>query len=559
MIYEIVAPSFPFAGEPPNQYWKYLLSVGITAKDLGNCCVRKAEVIGVDSLQTVKVDCGGIEYSDIPVWIHTDQGARASLMKGEDLVDGNYFKNAALMFPMRGGISTSKGTTKTPEVLVLCSIDPETNSVTVMGVIQILQAMFTTFAGGPFQTYRFLIKISFFNGVTGVEHALYDVVNSQFLYMPTYPADGVPVLPFYTAKELATDVEINRLLTLGFIVPGSLLVVSTVKYGLGDVCYHEDDTTSSGWVTTSYNQTYTGHYHEEGEVTSSCYGSAIGNYVTDYTIGHEYYSFSYIQSIPTLHSFDQDVTPELSPTAYPDGQIGRNVSPESSNPIYRVAILNGVRQQLCQYRRTIKKNGVLLFEIINQSSSTADINGEKDGTTVARSHTETYTETSDTGRSFTVSSVNTLAATMETSTGGQVWPDDVSSGEANTQSMLITEYYSVMSTKSTFLLNTDLYLECVNVRKEIRREFIPASEADIEYTDPDFIQSKHLIETDQDCLVTNIDALLAYAEGRVAELFTAAGRDYETNKENYGQYFRNTFSFKLVPYIVPYDTREALL
>lgn len=206
---------------------KYLAKVDFTEAELDRLCVKKAEVIGVSSRQSVKILCEGVEYEDVPVWIHTDCGARHWYLKGLEAVEvgqeppiaptaAEYFKDAALMFPFPGGayirIGGSDVQTITPHVLAVFSV---IDNVTVaQGVIGVLSSVTTEGNEEAFPTYKpFLrFRIRHKSGSTYLYSRtfLYDLVENRVAKSPTIGVDGFK-LPIIELKDIPDDGVQNEL------------------------------------------------------------------------------------------------------------------------------------------------------------------------------------------------------------------------------------------------------------------------------------------------------------------------------------------------------------
>jgi len=107
-ITTITKPNFPgyTEEEVEDNVYRYLASIEMTPEELTNTCIVEAEVTGIDDailgLVTVKYD--EVEYSSVPVWIHTDQGTRLRQLNEEEAVDApDYFENAAMHFMFKSG------------------------------------------------------------------------------------------------------------------------------------------------------------------------------------------------------------------------------------------------------------------------------------------------------------------------------------------------------------------------------------------------------------------------------------------------------------------------
>lgn len=99
MAYQIIKPTFP-----PGTSYPYLASAVLNPSELEETCVKEMSVVGINSSTTITVEDENNErFSDIPVWIHTDVGARAALLTGtESVLPEIYFKNSAHHFVMAG-------------------------------------------------------------------------------------------------------------------------------------------------------------------------------------------------------------------------------------------------------------------------------------------------------------------------------------------------------------------------------------------------------------------------------------------------------------------------
>jgi len=245
MPYEIIKPNWPKNKDAKDGFYPYLATVGLTHEKLRNSCIKKGIVTGIFSAQSVNITIDNIEYTDVPVWMHTDHGAREQLIKEEVLVDqSNYFKNAALMFPFPGNISTSSGTTLEPEVLVIVYTNPETSVVEVIAVIGILQNVFQIFdtVADPYPTYNLYFYFKIVSErweATGSSNEypgelkgsrelyfLYDMINDTVANIPTI-IDSEPSLPFFNAENIlqADTDKITDFISSGVIVPISPTII----------------------------------------------------------------------------------------------------------------------------------------------------------------------------------------------------------------------------------------------------------------------------------------------------------------------------------------------
>lgn len=263
--------------------YKYLAGVTLTNTQLLNSCIKKGTVKKLNSRQTVTVEIDSVEYENVPVWIHTDCGARLAEVKGVEFTNPeDYFKDSALMFPMVSGTTfydsyNVSHTSLAPEVFVIVqTVDEVKTALGVIGIAQNLNRVFPT-DENPFSTYRpyFLFAINRWNITSAVPYettwSLFDIITGEFAEIPSYG----PALPMVEAKDL-TDAQktslINPFLSGSiYIKPTTLVTTGTKRIGTdmgNDIldylnpgsCYSEEgvgDTT--GWdVTESPTGTYNG-------------------------------------------------------------------------------------------------------------------------------------------------------------------------------------------------------------------------------------------------------------------------------------------------------------
>lgn len=234
MNLDIIKPKFPKPAPPPNDYYKYLASVELSPKILRNSCVKKAKVVGVYSRQSVNIECDGNTYEDVPVWIHTDVGARLALAKGvERAIPADYFQDAAMIFTFPGADESSF-----TYVTAIIYRDPETEVLTAIGVIGVLQIFHSGIAceiKSQTDVAQYVIKNPLLSSVTlptyrpyayfkivaylqndpdyvvSELYSLYNIVEGEFENVPTY-VDGVPNLPLTKALHLSVTDEVNNIL-----------------------------------------------------------------------------------------------------------------------------------------------------------------------------------------------------------------------------------------------------------------------------------------------------------------------------------------------------------
>lgn len=272
MSYDVSKPSYP-----------YLASVGISGEDLKLCCIKKGVVKKLNSRQTITVEIDEVEYEDVPVWIHTDCGARfAAIQETEHTNPEDYFKDAALMFPLVGDVTfydhyNSNYTSLEPQVFVIVKIvDAVRSALGVIGIVQNLNREFPE-NESPFKTYypHFLFSINRWDIMNEVPYettwSLFDIATGEFTQIPS----AGPALPMVEAKDF-TDTQktslINPFLSESLhIKPTSLTITSTKRMGtdmgveLVDYldpggCYSEEGVEDTvGWdVVEDPTGTYTG-------------------------------------------------------------------------------------------------------------------------------------------------------------------------------------------------------------------------------------------------------------------------------------------------------------
>jgi hypothetical protein len=301
---------------------KYLAKVDFTETELDFLCVKKAEVIGVQSRQSVKILCEGTEYSDVPVWIHTDCGARHWYMKGIEAIESNqeppiapsaeeYFKDAALMFPFTNDQyinidENNEFLPLAPKVLAVFMVTEE--ATTALGVINILENIKDNPDRESYKTYRPFLKfrIRHIIGISHVEWSrtyLYDILEDRIAKSPTwsYQLDKwvAPIIELKDIEDADVDEELQLFLGDSFflsearmrMVPEEIWSDGTVGYaeiapnfGIstnihanflnGTVSYCDGETYRPGWTAT-----YTGDIDAgAGSLDAECI-CGFGTYV----------------------------------------------------------------------------------------------------------------------------------------------------------------------------------------------------------------------------------------------------------------------------------------
>jgi len=275
--------------------YPYLAGVGITEEILKQCCIQKGVVKKLNSRQTITVEIDEVEYEDVPVWIHTDCGARFAAIKETELINPeDYFKDAALMFPIPGvtfyNISDTSIPSVEPQVFVIVRTVEETK--TALGVIGIVQNIAHEFPSDdePFSTYKpyiyFTAKWQTY-GIAGTikykRHYLYDVFEEKIAEIPTYnETTNVPELPMVEVNGIL-DADKDDLFTFlyGAILLRSSVIGSSpdhfdIGHGISS-CYQSDGTEITPGATVT-NHTY-GTWPVFQEVESECdYGSSYEEY-----------------------------------------------------------------------------------------------------------------------------------------------------------------------------------------------------------------------------------------------------------------------------------------
>lgn len=292
----------------------YLAKVDFTEGELDRLCVKKAEVIGVQSRQTVKILCEGVEYNDVPVWVHTDCGARHWYMKGIEaerdglekptaLTAEEYFNDAALLLPFPGGqeiYEMPSGPTRitvAPNVLAIFSKN-ENNEDVAVAIINVLSSViFYSETEDAFRTYRPYLYFKIISkrwesttslnlvDVTGIREKFFlaDLLTNSSAKIPTTYDAGVPKGPLVEAEMLdssATSV-VTEFLSFDRSFKQDVLskpenvtkkrigdihgewARSGVTLGVNGVCYHPDGSWSYGWSII------------DGIYTSACTGSTV--------------------------------------------------------------------------------------------------------------------------------------------------------------------------------------------------------------------------------------------------------------------------------------------
>jgi len=238
MTYEISKPDFPVNKSNGDGIYPFLASVGVSVDLLGRCCIKRMRVTGIDSPQTISVqDENGDKYSDIPVWIHTDIGARDALIKGVERSDpADYFENAAFIFTFPGHEELSYTYVSVVTEITTSGVDGVSEQWKAVGVINVLNIVYGDAAvvrnisdlhtkaviasTKPLPTYRPYLNLEFgvryghINEVvspyTHVLYGLFDLLTGKLAYIPTY--DGlVPQEPYHESKLIYKGATLEEL------------------------------------------------------------------------------------------------------------------------------------------------------------------------------------------------------------------------------------------------------------------------------------------------------------------------------------------------------------
>lgn len=273
--YEIVKPDRP--GLEDETPYPYLAGVEVQKNILKHCCVREAKVKAINSLTTITVEYNGSNYPNVPVWIHTDYGARKNILEGAEKDNpAEYFARSALMF-----------TTLDTIVYALVFTDPETKSESVVSVINIDENT----SESPPPTYRpFLkFKIRLYTSLfydDRREFFLYDVINDRIANIPTWNSTTEPELPFFDAEGLRNDLEVNDIAKLNNFLDRGFSYINydptatatlhgdlLVEWGDAGAAVSSSCRGSSGaLVSPAYTGTYDVRF---ANLTGACYGSTV--------------------------------------------------------------------------------------------------------------------------------------------------------------------------------------------------------------------------------------------------------------------------------------------
>ena len=531
---EITFPKFP--PKPGDEPHKYLASVGVSAKDLGNCCIKKATVTAVRTRQTVDIDLGGVEYIDVPVWMHTDCGARTALIsETESALPEDYFKDAALMFPFPGGVTVGDQVTKTPEVLVIEHTDPETEVKTVHGVVHILQNIFSTFVDNMqakgWSTYKPYCLIEFYNDLSLVESEIFDVLE----------------------MGKVEDAQISSFLASAYNIQRNIGVLEIVKWGdtmqvfpvyepVTNVYRLEDDEESyyPAWEVT--NATQENYCTVEMSLETVFFGATYDkqNYCD--------YNTQTMRSTGDGYERSQQHVPVVYTAQIPGGNFV-----ELSLPQF-MRVMRHQTEDLLVEIMTHKKNVFVDSEHEATYTSIVELDAVMDLTLSDWLRTgtliSTYKETI--GGNVTEFYATSSISNMEFDAGG-----NIVSGVSHEEAFLIGSAHDFFSTEVNFLWESSGYLAFDGINKLVRH--IDHSYNPANYQRTNYIQTttKYIGVADQSRLVKNVDGMLEYIKNKIALLRPTVDDEIVNYPIQYDIYMKNTFNAVITRYLVPFDTRTA--
>jgi len=363
---EIIKPEFP-GQQPetpggPKLPYDFLASIGLTENVLKNSCVKKVEIVGIDTTETVTVDLDGTEYPDVPVWVHTDVGTRLQMVKDEPLEDPSlYFKNAALMFP-----------TVECEALALVYTNPETLAKEVVCIFHVIKGPkgeFITDTNDAYPTYRMYARFALFSDVlVDARYYLYDMLNDSVATIPTIPiGGGPPELPFFAADGIT---EANVHLIENFCSQGISIEANTmgVATTFGDpvmslaspegdaTCYPEVGTPQTpawvqvqGPIPSMSSMTLDVEYFEEYD--AACCGGNILISATNHSSGSTEGDLQYEKS----SIVDMPIVYQTGNSYYTAGAISFPSTQEQMSSLWTLPDSLGTVSQMIQMNGTSKQ------------------------------------------------------------------------------------------------------------------------------------------------------------------------------------------------------------
>jgi len=282
MTWLLEHPTYPCNLNGDDCMYPFVSAYGIPIETLKECCIKEATVIGISDREHVCILCDETEYSNVPVWIHTDVGTRTAMLSNTECSPEQCFKDSALIFTVGiyaqiYRVSDSNGThnsvgsiTENPRVLIIKSTD------SVLAVIRVLSKITHENPDNTvIPTYKMVALVNTGN----LYMSLFDITNNCELIAMTYNLFKVPSLPEmnYSSIEYAKRHLFYNYLATGFKIASSNIVYTETQYGclpayfsafellLEDTCCNPDGShegapeVSSAWeFTFTPSTSYTG-------------------------------------------------------------------------------------------------------------------------------------------------------------------------------------------------------------------------------------------------------------------------------------------------------------
>lgn len=253
-----------------------MLAVQIGMDELVGICLKKALVTGISrhkfnqygSYQYVKVRfdtekptyAKGPEFDNVPVFIHTNEGAREMYLKARATGEFNTasqsavmtsllpFKNAALLFPFSPKFTDPKDEWESgAQVHVACRRVKKGESFSqshIIGVVGVEQNKPLDISVDPLSSAWPTTRLIFTVGVritkTGSPDArytvMYDVIGKKRFKIPSKLADGTPTLPII---EVATNISESLKISSFFLANRAIAPAYSSMTGFGGRIYGE--------------------------------------------------------------------------------------------------------------------------------------------------------------------------------------------------------------------------------------------------------------------------------------------------------------------------------
>lgn len=228
----IEKPFWP--GKEPNGYYEYLASAGFSRDILQDCCIKECEVVGISTRQSVILNYNDIDYPNIPVYIHTDKGARTRLIYDIDAINPiDYFEDSAFIFPLKAGAITNQGTSLTPLALTAVRKSDDV-PLFVVGVAQnITYNAYSQKNISQPPTYSMYILVTAENNPYPYfsHKMLFDVVNNQIAQIPIYDENNLPTETLISALGHSVDsVPDEAYRSIGKFITGAVTIHEIMDY-----------------------------------------------------------------------------------------------------------------------------------------------------------------------------------------------------------------------------------------------------------------------------------------------------------------------------------------